>query len=128
MQANEQVPAAGLDVPDGVGFWAWEDGHNKGVSEVLEGFYKELIVDEEPGGLTPDDYSGRKWYRLHMPWETDPAQPHSAGVPEPVQEAIAMLVLHAQHGRFEPEDILPCADTVGEWLQSQRPGAPGEGE
>lgn len=79
----ERRKAQPLDSPDSVGWWAWDNGVCKGVSEVYEGFSGELIVGEEPGGLTPDYFSGRKWYRLHMPWEAPaPASPQATPATE----------------------------------------------
>jgi hypothetical protein len=68
---EQRAQAQPLDTPNGPGWWAWEEGNQKGVSRVYEGF-GGLIVDEEPGGLLADYYSGRKWYKLTMPWEQRP--------------------------------------------------------
>lgn len=57
-----------------------------------------------------------------------PAPPQGAALPAPVNvlEAIAMLALHALHGKFEREDIVPCADLANDWLNSLQP-RPGDG-
>jgi Lar family restriction alleviation protein len=65
-------PAQPLDAPDSPGFWAWEEGTQRGVSEVYEGFGNELIVSDEPGGLGAWYFPGRKWYKLQMPWSAQP--------------------------------------------------------
>lgn len=82
LQADAGGVAGGLPMPDGPGFWAWEEGDNKGVSEIYEGS-NELIVDEEPGGLNPDYYAGRTWYRLTMPWDKHEQPAPVVAVPAP---------------------------------------------
>jgi hypothetical protein len=66
---NRSVTDNALDAPDAAGWWAWRSIVRQGVSEVYEGFGGELLVDEEPGGLAAAHFPGRKWYRLHMPWD-----------------------------------------------------------
>lgn len=67
-RTSQPAGVEGIDAPDSPGWWAWSDEYEHGVSEVYASD-QELILSDEPGGLTPWHFSGRTWYRLHMPWE-----------------------------------------------------------
>lgn len=86
-----------MDMPDGPGWWAFEGGLNYG-NGVMLNMHIQMPVRVYWGDTTgewqthcqlgyhPARHLDGKWYRLHMPWEQQPAP--SVSVPDEVRAAI----------------------------------------
>lgn len=89
--------------------------------------YEDELAEELMRAMRDDYERDRNFWAVERATLTAQLAEEATNTPsDEVQSAIAMLVLHAQHGRFAPEDILPCADIAGDWLAAQ--GTGGEGD